>query len=141
MPFQRANYTRGESALRTPSCSHALAYICMVAISSATGSRSLVELPATVSDMHVTDMTSTVVGDKVDDFVAVTAADTANVLRRGRLEDLRTRHGWKRLLTEGHTVFDAVLTVAMAQIVRQTPPSHDQPTIPCPALAMHPPRV
>ena len=40
-------------------------------------------------------------------------------LLRERLEDLRTRHGWKRLLTEGHTVFDAVLTVAMAQIVRR----------------------
>ena len=35
-----------------------------------------------------------------------------------RAGDLLTLHGWKRLMTEGHTVVDAVLTVAMAQIVR-----------------------
>ena len=34
-----------------------------------------------------------------------------------RAGDLLTLHGWKRLLTEGHTVVDAILTVAMAQIV------------------------
>ena len=35
-----------------------------------------------------------------------------------RAGDLLTLHGWKRLLTEGHTIVDAILTVAMAQIVR-----------------------
>ena len=35
-----------------------------------------------------------------------------------RAADLLTAHGWKRLVTEGHTVVDAILTVAMAQIVR-----------------------
>lgn len=36
-----------------------------------------------------------------------------------RLRDMGTADGWRRLCCEGHTVADAALTVAMAQIVRQ----------------------
>jgi hypothetical protein len=35
---------------------------------------------------------------------------------RRRLRDMGTANGWKRLCCEGHTVADATLTVAMAQI-------------------------